>query len=340
MKIYAWSPTTPLNRHVTRLVWCNCGPNPIASANSLMPRLREPAPLALRGAMAGFLHGVTEEQVHKAPPRIEPYVQYFSAFFTQAKQIGAKIAGLYTDIEDWIENYNWAIPQPVEEQTEINVATAMRRALIEPLTANFGEVPACNYGDYVPLRWPIVDLNGWEKKPAGKLGGSLAGYSAPILYNWESGTMYAKSNWTKDISWNTLITNLNNCRTCDVARLTPWINYPSYGGDSPWRKCDGARRWLWTEQLKHLIAMGVELVLYWNPAPAADADRVYANAAFDQLLSHQPTTVPTSQSLERIEYDSETIATSAIETRYADFLSHLQAEGATPNPTGIPTPRS
>src|SRR6185437_13693060 len=133
---------------------------------------------------------------------------------------------------------------------------ALRGVLLDTATEIFGTTPdASNFGDVHPA-FAIYDVNGWEIP---RDTSCLSKWSSPAIYLVPGN----RQNFgrRKHPCWNIFIDNLNSIRSClgSSKSVAPWISHPSYAGDRhPAHRSPLSMRWLWTEQLRHVHASGVE----------------------------------------------------------------------------------
>jgi len=188
-------------------------------------------------------------------------------------------------------------------------------------------IPISNYADISPS----FDLTRYTARPI--LEGTMAGISAPITYldfRGEGATRYARTE--KDRRWNRFIDALNRCRSASTTGLvTPWVSAPGYGRNGPdtWARPNeltGEYR-IWELMMDHLLAMGIDTFILWNPNSRFNPSAVPTDAFLDQWLADHPVGAgPQLRDLSEIPLDADAVITNGVVTTYQDFLDALNAQ--------------
>lgn len=196
------------------------------------------------------------------------------------------------------------------------------------------------YGEHIPISnyrniIPTFDTYGPHGEVYPPL--SLAGISAPQTYVAERDRSRFPRirNTTKSTRWNDLIDAINRNRSAAASGLvTPWISAPGFGVNdlSSWHWVNeesevDAECWLWDELMGHLVAMGVDTFIAWNPGPH-NSGSDYCNFAAQTdrhmdswLAAHPRVPRPLSRNLPEIPLDSDEIVTHGFVTTYDDFVA-------------------
>ena len=207
------------------------------------------------------------------------------------------------------------------------VSDALRAVVLDSATQIFGITPAASNFDQANTSFQIYDPNGWER------------FSDPgrLFSNWSSPALYLVPGNRHDFGrkkhpcWNRFLDNLNAVRSCIAGNIAPqvapWISNPSYSGDGPHaHRNPDSMRWLWSEQLRHTHATGVETFLFWNPedvrTPNAIADNQFASQLFTDLSAR-----PTSRHvLSEIPLDADQVISGNYITTYSEFEKNFPVE--------------
>lgn len=201
----------------------------------------------------------------------------------------------------------------------------LRRVFVEPLNSAFGrDIHASNYWDTI-AGFPIIRYTGREMQYA-----TIAGISAPVTYldmRGDSGVRYSRTN--KHERWNRLIDKLNFVRsTAQPGWTTPWVAPPGYGRNGPdtWARANqlDEEYWLWETLMNHMVAMGIDTFILWNPQTRFNPNAVVTDAFMDNWHSRNQR-VPTNQlrNLAPIPLDADQIVTNGVVTTYDEFLDMM-----------------
>jgi hypothetical protein len=212
--------------------------------------------------------------------------------------------------------WNWQADKTIIHEWDTFAHSKRREWLFKAVISThydvFKKYPrATNWGDS-KTRIPVTYGNDWYFTD----GVLTVSESNPHLYptpNYHNGT--------KGYVWNSLIISLNWMRACMIRGKqlpVPWIPYPSYLGD--YLPSDPTYTF-WTELVKHSLAMGIPIFLFWNPITAGAStveEAAYAHSIFSTI------DVGTKLwDLPLIPFDAEEIITGAHRTTYADFKARL-----------------
>ena len=314
--------------------WAICYNDPIAEAKNAAAQLvnQQFKVIFFWNPENNLLDGITQESIVKEIPSSEKYTAWFETFYTTLKQ--QKIAPdlLVCDYEGWIADWNWGAPIQDVMTAGKNINTAYLRASYYPYLYVYKKnTDYLGFGSFNATHGPNQDRNGWTY-PQG-IDYSYTGASSPAVYLDQGGNYFnLQNNFTHDVAWNCFIQNLNNLRGCQGSFTAPWVSYTSFGDDgNPWRKIPNAMAWLWNEQLKHLNAMGIQYILYWNPAECINANEVAnkLNTTFqNDCISALPPTPEKPKNLPLLQMDLDAITTGNITTKYVDFVAMLRKDGS------------
>jgi len=213
-------------------------------------------------------------------------------------------------------------------QSAYDIRRDMTRNSIQgPLNRGFGvDVAFSNYKDLLPN----FDLY-WYTGGGTHLPSSISGISAPATYLFDRGRTGRYARTTKHPRWNRLIDAINQVRSCAASGpVHPWIAPPGYGrtsGDMHWARPSemNAENWLWDVQMKHMLEMGIDTYILWNPEigwnPNAPMNDRFMEGwfggvtAFDELLI-----------LPEIPLDANVIETNGFRTTYDEFVNRMGYE--------------
>lgn len=231
-------------------------------------------------------------------------VAYFQAIYAEPR-----IAGLPPVDPASLENHGnrEAYIALMQREDEIK-ADLMRRVFADPFLGLWPNARVSNYGDARPT-FEVYDRNGWPLRNAG-----VSGISSPALYlTRQTGQRYKGQ---PNPAWRAFTDLLNIARSC--RNLIPWISPPGYGirdGKIVW---DADPR-LWTELIKHLLAMGVAEALYWNPGNVARDVNGGDAYAMHVIWYWSKRIKPTSEQLGEIPADATEVTTGGVTTRLEDM---------------------
>lgn len=235
----------------------------------------------------------------KMPPAV-------AAFSPSEFELGPKMRPATIAWNDWI--------------TQLGT-DALRRLSLDSAKAVFNKsIPTTNYNDMLSS-FTVYDPNGW---PHAKH--AIGTESSPALYLAAGGNRYTFCK--KDGRWNCFVNNVNVIHsTIANGPIVPWLTSPSWNGDSP----TGGSRWLWTEQLRHLNAVGVSTYLLFNPLEhdkpdISIADDKFASSAFTALSV--PKFAGTQPTYNEYPLDADSVTTGNVTTTYADFMANVTASSA------------
>ncbi len=191
--------------------------------------------------------------------------------------------------------------------------------------AAFGHyIKISNYNDFNPSFQTFHYTNRPDK------AATCGGISAPIAYldhRNENTPRYARTE--KIQRWNRLIDVLNRARSAaGTGLVTPWISAPGYGkyGANSWARpteLAGEYR-IWEIMMDHMLAMGIDTFVLWNPSPRFNPNAHVTDAFVDQWLAENPRGAgPQLRNLPEIPLDADSITTNGVTTTYQDFLDAL-----------------
>lgn len=207
-------------------------------------------------------------------------------------------------------------------------ASFLRRVFYEPFGEVYGEaIPTSNYGDQM-LGFPLLTMHNRPMKSSW-----VGGISAPVAYTDRRDGAPRYARLVKDHRWNRLIDQLNEVRsTAHVGLTTPWIAPPGYGryGPDTWARPGDldAEFALWEVQMDHMLAMGVDTYILWNPTTRFNPSAARADAMMDGWLRHHRH-VSTAQlmNLPEIPLDADAIETNGVVTTYEQYLEMMGLDG-------------
>lgn len=200
-------------------------------------------------------------------------------------------------------------------------ADLLRRAFVLPFEQAYGDgILASNYWDIIPSD-PIYRFYGGEEPAA-----TIDGVSAPVAYIdvIEDGSRYSTRD--KHPRWNRFIDILNRLRsTAQPGLTTPWIAPPGYGRNGPdtWSSAANLddEKWLWEAMMDHMLAMGIDTFILWNPRERFNPNAVDTDNFMDDWLAvHQQAPTLQLRSLDPIPLDSDQIETNGVVTTYDEFM--------------------
>ena len=196
----------------------------------------------------------------------------------------------------------------------------------------FGDAFKQAYGRIIPMSNykdsnPSFDIYLYSSRPFQR--STVAGISAPMVYVEfrQNANRYARLQ--KDQRWNRLIDALNQVRSMAANELvTPWISAPGYGryGPDTWaRAADLESEYrIWEILMDHMLAMGIDTFLLWNPGTQFNPQARASDAFVDRWLAEHPLCAgPQLRDLPETQLDVDEIVTNGVVTRYSDFLDAL-----------------
>jgi|GEM_PF-6379659 len=176
-----------------------------------------------------------------------------------------------------------------------NVRVPLRNVFPNARFSQYGEVPN-----------GTLDFNGWQSLSDGTIDGTYT----PAMYIWPGNVIrYHNPALTKSVRWNSMIEILSVLRQClrDASgnRVIVWISFPDFnGGGVPFNLS-----W-WRELIRHIEAMGIDTILYWNPAEA-NGNETFAASVLPLLQ-----TKPLQANLPDLSYDAASVTTADYTTSY------------------------
>lgn len=226
---------------------------------------------------------------------------------------------------------NYRAPDTIQAFNDYNLyATEFRAALIRRIFHDtfqqaYGDsIPMSNYGDFIE-GFTVYTHHNREIDAA-----TVAGISAPVAYldhRGDDAPRYARRS--KDQRWNRMIDQLNEVRSSAQPGLTtPWIAPPGYGrfGANTWARSSqlDEELALWETHMQHMLAMGVDTFILWNPSPRFNPNARVADEMMDNWLAENPrVNSPQLRSLPAIPLDAEYIETNGVVTTYQQFLEMM-----------------
>jgi len=126
--------------------------------------------------------------------------------------------------------------------------------------------------------------------------------------------------------WKKLLWRLNQQRTaCNAGdRVHPWIAPPGYGynGADTWAPAAQLpfEKLLWRVKMRHLIAMGIDTYILWNPVPpeGSNTNSEDTDTFMDAFFTGKSTRLDSNVNVGPIAYSSNVITTNDRTTTYAD----------------------
>lgn len=207
----------------------------------------------------------------------------------------------------------------------------LREVFVEAFNNAYGfHIPICNYNESNPS----FEIRRFTNFPIPTA--TMADISSPICYLREVPDWGLFYNTSKDVRWNMIINNLNICRSnAGSGPVVPWVAAPGYGirGHNTWARLSeiDQEMGLWEIQMNHLVAMGVDNFILWNPIPRYNANAEVSNRLVDQWLGSNPA-APTQlmTDLEPIPLDADEIVTNGVVTTYGEFLAIMGMDSSVP----------
>jgi hypothetical protein len=208
-------------------------------------------------------------------------------------------------------------------------ANLLRRVFHDTFRDAYGiDIPMSNYKDLIE-GFDVYTYHNREYDTA-----TVAGISAPEAYldfRGDNAPRYLRT--TKNQRWNRLIDQLNEVRSSAQPGLTtPWIAPPGYGrfGPDTWARANqlGEELAFWEVHMSHMLAMGIDTFILWNPSTRFNPNARTTDAMVDEWLgNHASVTTPQLRSLPEIPLDADYIETNGVITTYAQFLEIMNLQG-------------
>ena len=184
-------------------------------------------------------------------------------------------------------------------------------------------IPTSNYRNVNPTFY----LENFGNKPFPVA--TIGGISAPSCYLERYPDFGRYKFIQKDLRWNRLIDNLNACRsTAANGLVTPWVSAPGYGRDAShtWARSSelaGENR-IWEIMMGHMLAMGIDTFILWNPTVRYNPNAVETDAFIDRWLAEHPrVSGPQLSNLREIPLDADQIVTNGVVTTYEEFMDAM-----------------
>jgi hypothetical protein len=204
-------------------------------------------------------------------------------------------------------------------------ASLLRRVFHDTFRDVYGiSFPMSNYGDFIE-GFEVYTHHNRAIDQA-----TIAGISAPVVYlDLREDTSPRYSRRSKHQRWNRLIDQLNEVRSAAQPGLvTPWIAAPGYGrfGPDTWARASELDEEFafWQTHMEHMIAMGIDTYILWNPSPRFNPNAITTDALMDDwLANHQRVFTHQLRSLPEIPLDADYIETNGLITTYQDFLEMM-----------------
>lgn len=198
----------------------------------------------------------------------------------------------------------------------------LRDVIMEAFNSAYGHhIPISNYNESNPT----FDVRRFTNFPIPN--STIADVSSPICYFHEVPTWGLFANTSKDVRWNMIINNLNICRSAaGNGPVVPWVAAPGYGirGHNTWSRLTeiDQEMGLWEVQMQHMLAMGIDNIILWNPIPRYNPNAAVSDRLVDQWLGSNPS-APTQlmTDLAPIPLDADEIVTNGVVTTYDEFLA-------------------
>jgi hypothetical protein len=199
-------------------------------------------------------------------------------------------------------------------------ANFLHRVFSKAFESVYGErINISNYSDKL-LEFETIGHTG---RPSGFA--TTGGISAPVAYiEYRPRHNQRYRGTQKDQRWNRIIDALNRTRsTAGPGLVTPWIAAPGYWRNDGWvgENLIDREFGLFDILMDHMLAMGVDTFILWNPEPRFNPLAERADAYVDQWLADHPVASgPQLRDLPEIPLDSNSIETNGIVTTYEEFL--------------------
>lgn len=184
-------------------------------------------------------------------------------------------------------------------------------------------IPICNYNE-VDTSFSSYRYSGLPIPSV-----TMTGISMPVCYLRAMPTWGRYNSTNKDVRWNVLIDNLNRCRSAAAnGPVVPWIAPPGFGirGQDTWATVSEIPQEmdLWEMQMRHLMAMGIDNYMLWNPISRFNPNANLTDRMLDDWLAAN-STVPTQliTDLPEIPLDADQIVTNGVVTTYDEFLNMM-----------------
>lgn len=204
-------------------------------------------------------------------------------------------------------------------------ASMLRRVFHDTFEDVYGtDIPISNYGDFIE-GFEVYTHHNRVIDAA-----TIDGISAPVAfldYRSENAPRYV--NRSKHQRWNRLIDQLNKVRSAAQPGLvTPWIAAPGYGrfGPDTWARTNQLDEELafWKTHMVHMLAMGVDTFIVWNPSARFNPNAITTDAMMDEWAANNPrVNTPQLRSLPEIPLDADYIETNGVITTYEQFLEFM-----------------
>ncbi len=211
-------------------------------------------------------------------------------------------------------------------------ATQFRAAMLNEVFADAFESA---YGQYIPIS-NYNDMNNAEEilhihnRPLSNA--SVGGISSPMSYlDYRNPTPARYARTVKDQRWNRFIDGLNRCRSSAANELVvPWIAPPGYGayGADTWARPNElpGEYLVWDLFMDHMLAMGIDTFILWNPPPRWNRNAVETDAYVENWLVENPTAYgPQLNNLPLISLDADYIVTGNVITTYEEFMNAMNS---------------
>ncbi len=204
-------------------------------------------------------------------------------------------------------------------------ASLLNRVFSKAFNDAYGEpIRISNYLDY---NFTFETIH-FTNRPSS--GVTTGGISSPVAYmdrRNENAPGYAGT--TKDQRWNRLISLLNRVRSASGSGLViPWVSSPGYGirGANTWalpHELPGEYR-IWELMMDHMLAMGVDTFILWNPGPRFNPNARSTDGFIDNWLRDHPRgSGPQLGNLTAIPLDADQIETNGVVTTYEQFIEAM-----------------
>ncbi|MGV6814520.1 MAG: hypothetical protein ACWA5W_05855 [Phycisphaerales bacterium] len=204
-------------------------------------------------------------------------------------------------------------------------AAMLKRVFGDAFDSAFGvHIPISNYRD-INMSFTAYT---YTNRPFSEA--TVGGISAPVAYldpRDSQAPRYIRTE--KDQRWNRFIDLLNRCRSAAANGLvTPWISAPGYGihGAHTWavpNELPGEYR-IWEQMMDHMLAMGIDTFVVWNPGTRFNPSAVQSDAFMDQWLDEHPVAAgPLLGNLPEIPLDADQVVTNGVVTTYQEFMDAM-----------------
>ncbi len=260
----------------------------------------------------------------------EDRTRFFTELFAGRHQVGGNLPAVVfsVSVETFLDRGNPAghAAREAYEQAAVDMRTSIiSETMHAPFVNVFNRViPHSNYNDMLPS-FEVTRYNNHKWYPT-----TIHGISAPTSYLVDYGANVKYRGMQKNARWNHLIATLNTLRSAAAnGPVHPWVSAPGYGrhGSNTWAGVSDFTEecWLWEVYMNHILAMGIDTMIMWNPDDTRwnpsmlQGDRFMDRWFKDKTAHHELLVLP------EIPFDADRIETNGYVTTYQDFLGRVRS---------------